>query len=240
MLRPYMTTPRIFQLLRPAARPSAAVAVIPAPAPAPAAPTAPVRRRSSPAAVTTTRTTRTTRRTRSAPLTAAAPLRSGLPAVTIPASTPAPPLGLARRGRSAVGTIAAVAHRERRGPVAAVTLHRIALAHRRRVGAPTRGQRAIGDAEPGAHATDCGAGAGPVPEGDLEAGTRAHAVDEQAARAVVECVPAAVKQRIPVPVITVAEGPVEDGIVAAERIVVERIVAVAVVTVAIAVRPAPT
>src|SRR5438034_82750 len=82
----------------------------------------------------------------------------------------------------------------------------------------------------------------PVPEGHLDAGARAHPVDEQVARAVGESVAAAVVVRpIPVPVKAVPEaeavGPVEDRIVAQERIIKERIVAGAVEgPVAIAVR----
>src|SRR6266566_1692056 len=138
--------------LRPPARASAAIAVVPAPPPAAAAP---------------------------AP---AAPLWCGPPAVTIfspaaPAPAPRAPLGLTHRRRRAV---AAIARREC-DTVAAVTAHRIALAHRRRVGTPPRGQRAIGDAEPRAYAAHRRVCAGPVPEGHLEAGARAHSVDKEVA-----------------------------------------------------------
>src|SRR5437764_11255724 len=231
------------RVLRPAARPSAAVAVAPAPAP-----TAPVRRCRPPAAVAATG------RTRSAPSTTAAaapapappPLGSRPRAFTI---SPAAPLGRARRGRRAVGTVTAVTYlptipRRESHPVTAATLHRIALAHRRRVGPPPGDQRDIGDAQPRAHAAHRRVRAEPVPEGHLDAGARAHPVDEQVARAVGESVAAAVVVRpISVPVKAVPEaeavGPVEDRIVAQERIVKERIVARAVEgPVAIAVRPA--
>src|SRR5689334_21193375 len=137
MLRPYIYDTDL-STLRPAARPSAAIAVIPAAvavvtAPAPTSPVA----GSRPAAAVTT-----TWRTRSATPapTAAAPLWSGPPGVTIapPAApappTRAPPIGLARRRLRAVWTVAAIAHptavshRERHS-ITAVTLHRVALAH---------------------------------------------------------------------------------------------------------------
>src|SRR5438094_744884 len=98
---------------------------------------------------------------------------------------------------------------------------------------------------PRAHAAHRRVRAKSVPESHLDAGARAHPVDEQVARAVGESVAAAVVVRpIPVPVKAVAEakavGPVEDRVVAEERIVEERIVARAVEgRVAIAVRPAP-
>src|SRR5213596_2490558 len=118
MLRPYIVRPaptfteRMLSL-RPAARPSAAVAVVPAPAPAPISPAAGSR---PAAAVPTTWRTRSTPAASTTPTTAAAaPLRSGPPAVTIaaaaPAATRAPPIGLAHRGLRAVWTVAAIAHR---------------------------------------------------------------------------------------------------------------------------------
>src|SRR5947207_15004951 len=231
------------RVLRPAARPSAAVAVASAPAPAP---TAPVRRCRPPAAVAATGRTRSAPPTPAAAAPAPPPLGSRPRAFTI---SPAAPLGRARRGRRAVGTVTAVTYlptipRRECHPVTAATLHRIALAHRRRVGPPPGDQRAIGDAEPRAHAAHRRVRAEPVPEGHLDAGARAHPVDEQVARAVGEAVAAAVVVRpIPVPVKAVPEaeavGPVEDRIVAQERIVKERIVAGAVEgPVAIAVRPA--
>src|SRR5438094_2588879 len=232
------------RVLRPAARPSAAVAVAPAPAPAP---TAPGRRCRPPAAVAATGRTRSAPSTTAAAAPAPPPLGSRPRAFTI---SPAAPLGRARRGRRAVGTVTAVTYlptipRRECHPVTAATLHRIALAHRRRVGPPPGDQRAIGDAEPRAHAAHRRVRAEPVPEGHLDAGARAHPVDEQVARAVGESVAAAVVVRpIPVPVKAVPEaeavGPVEDRIVAQERIVEERIVTRAVKgRVAIAVRPAP-
>src|SRR2546426_10710185 len=149
MLRPYTfrsapTSTERMRSLRPAARPSAAVAVVPAPAPAPISPAAGSR---PAAAVTTTWRTRGTPPTAPTTTATAAPLRSGPPGVTIaapataPAATRAPPIGLARRGLRAVWTVAAIAHRatvsHREGhSIAAVTLHRVALAHGRRVGAP--------------------------------------------------------------------------------------------------------
>src|SRR5207247_9314540 len=117
MLRPYIVRPaptfteRMLSL-RPAARPSAAVAVVPAPAPiSPAAGSRPA------AAVPTTWRTRSTPAASTTTTAAAAPLRSGPPAVTIaaaapaPAATRAPPIRLARRGLRAVWTVAAIAHR---------------------------------------------------------------------------------------------------------------------------------
>src|SRR6266576_3708565 len=257
MLRPYTfrsapTATEPMLSLRPAARPSAAVAVVPAPAPAPA-PISPAAGSRPAAAVTTAWRTRGTPPT--APTTAAAaPLRSGPPGVTIAApaapATRAPPIGLARRGLRAVWTVAAIAHptaishRERHS-IAAVTLHRVALAHGRRVGAPPGHQSAVGDAEPRAHPAGCGVGAEPVLEVHLHARAVAYAVDEQVARTVGERVPTAVVRPIPIPVESVAVkaiavGPGEDRIVALERIVKERIVARAVQRrVAVAVRPAP-
>src|SRR5213592_985769 len=263
MLRPYIVRPaptfteRMLSL-RPAARPSAAVAVVPAPAPAPISPAAGSR---PAAAVPTTWRTRSTPAASTTPTTAAAaPLRSGPPAVTIaapaPAATRAPPIGLARRGLRAVWTVAAIAHptaiahrttvshRERHS-ITAVTLHRVALPHGRRVGAPPGEQRAFGGAEPRAYPARCGVGAEPVLEVHLHARAAAYAVDEQVARTVGERVPTAVVRPIPIPVEpvavkAVAVGPGEDRIVAQERIVKERIVARAVQRrVAVAVRPAP-
>src|SRR5213596_1076293 len=245
--------------LRPAARPSAAVAAVPAPAPAPISPAAGSR---PAAAVPTTWRTRSTPAASTTPATAAAaPLRSGPPAVTIaapapaPAATRAPPIGLARRGLRAVWTVAAIAHRtaithrttvsRERHSITAVTLHRVALPHGLRVGAPPGEQRAFGGAEPRAYAARCGVGAELVLEVHLHARPRTHAVDEQVARTVGERVPTAVVRPIPIPVEpvavkAVAVGPVEDRIVAQERIVKERIVARAVQRrVAVAVRPAP-
>src|SRR6266568_3802194 len=225
----------------------------PPPAPAPISPAA----RSRPAAAVTTAW-----RTRGTPPTAptttaaaAAPLRSGPPGVTIAAPTPpatrAPPIGLARRRLRAVWTVAAIAHptaiahrttvshRERHS-IAAVPLHRVALAHGRRVGAPPGDQRAFGGAEPRAYPAHCGVGAELVLEVHLHTPAAAYAVDEQVARTVVEAVPAAVVRPIPVPVESVAVGPVEDRIVAHERIVKERIVARAVQRRgAVAIWPAP-
>src|SRR5881296_3330313 len=255
MLRPYIFrsaptfTERMLSL-RPAARPSAAVTVVPAPAPLP-----PVARSRPAAAVTTAWRTRGT-----PPTAATTPLRSYPPGVTIaaPAAAPAPtapatrapPIGLARRGLRAVWTVAAIAHpttvshRERHS-IAAVPLHRVALAHGRRVGAPPGDQRAVGDAEPRAYPARCGVGAEPVLEVHLHARAVAYAVDEQVARTVGERVPTAVERPIPIPVESVAVksvavGPVENRIVAQERIVKERIVARAVQRrVAVAIRPAP-
>src|SRR5207247_1521727 len=179
--------------------------------------------------------------------TTAAP--AAAPAPTAPA-TRAPPIGLARRGLRAVWTVAAIAHpttvshRERHS-IAAVPLHRVALAHGRRVGAPPGDQRAVGDAEPRAYPARCDVGAEPVLEVHLQARAVAYAVDEQVARTVGERVPTAVVRPIPIPVESVAVkavavGPGEDRIVALERIVKERIVARAVQRrVAVAVRPAP-
>src|SRR6266550_4072927 len=261
MLRPYTfrsaptSTERMLSFtepmrsLRPAARPSAAVAAVPAPAPAPISPVA----RSRPAAaVTTAWRTRGTPPTAPTTTAAAAPLRSGPPGVTIAApaapATRAPPIGLARRGLRAVWTVAAIAHpttvshRERHS-IAAVTLHRVALAHGCRVGAPPGDQRAVGDGEPRAYPARCGVRAEPVVEVHLHARAVAYAVDEQVARTVGERVPTAVVRPIPVPVEPVAVkavGPGEDRIVAQERIVKERIVARAVQRrVAVAIRPAP-
>src|SRR6266550_719294 len=260
MLRPYTfrsapTATEPMLSLRPAARPSAAVAVVPAPAPAPISPAA----RSRPAAaVTTAWRTRGTPPTAPPTPTAATTLRSGPPGVTIaapaPAATRAPPIGLARRGLRAVWTVAAIAHptaiahrttvshRERHS-ITAVTLHRVALPHGRRVGAPPGEQRAFGGAEPRAYPSCCGVGAEPVLEVHLHARAVAYAVDEQVARTVGERVPTAVVRPIPIPVESVAVkavGPGEDRIVALERIVKERIVARAVQRrVAVAVRPAP-
>src|SRR6266480_1761262 len=266
MLRPYIVRPaptvteRMLSL-RPAARPSAAVAVVPAPAPAPISPAAGSR---PAAAVATTWRTRSTPAASTTPTTAAAaPLRSGPPAVTIaapaapaPAATRAPPIGLARRGLRAVWTVAAIAHptaiahrttvshRERHS-ITAVTLHRVALPHGRRVGAPPGEQRAFGGAEPRAYPSCCSVGAELVLEVHLHARAVAYAVDEQVARTVGERVPTAVVRPIPIPVEpvavkAVAVGPGEDRIVAQERIVKERIVARAVQRrVAVAVRPAP-
>src|SRR5213596_390453 len=260
MLRPYIVRPaptfteRMLSLL-PAARPSAAVAVVPAPAPAPISPVA----RSRPAAaVTTAWRTRGTPPTAPTTTTPTTPLRSYPPGVTIaaPAAAPAPtapatrapPIGLARRGLRAVWTVAAIAHpttvshRERHS-IAAVPLHRVALAHGRRVGAPPGDQRTVGDAEPRAYPARCGVGAEPVLEVHLHARAVAYAVDEQVARTVGERVPTAVERPIPVESVavkSVAVGPVEDRIVAQERIVKERIVARAVQRrVAVAIRPAP-
>src|SRR5207244_1626720 len=176
MLRPYIVrsaptfTERMLSL-RPAARPSAAVAAVPAPAPAPISPAAGSR---PAAAVTTAWRTRGTPPTAPTTTAAAAPVRSGPPGVTIAApaapATRAPPIGLARRGLRAVWTVAAIAHptaiahratvshRERHS-ISAVTLHRVALAHGRRVGAPPGDQRAVGHAEPRAYPARCGVGA---------------------------------------------------------------------------------
>src|SRR5437867_6010702 len=179
--------------LRPAARPSAAIAVVPAPAPI-----SPVARSRPAAPVTTAWRTRRTPPTAPPATAAAAPLRSGPPGVTIaapaaapaPPATRAPPIGLARRGLRAVWTVAAIAHptaiahpatvshRERHS-IAAVPLHRVALAHWRRVGAPPGDQRAVGDAEPRAYPARCGVGAEPVLEVHLHARAVAYAVDEQ-------------------------------------------------------------
>src|SRR5437016_14444666 len=181
----------------------------------------------------------------------------------VPAPVPAPPppppalpCGLARRWLRAVWTVAAIAHptaiahattvshRERHS-ITAVTLHRVALAHGCRVGAPPGDQRAVGDAEPRANPARCGVGAEPVLEVHLHARAVAYAVDEQVARTVGERVPTAVVRPIPIPVESVAVkaeavGPGEDRIVAQERIVKERIVARAVQRrVAVAIRPAP-
>src|SRR6266576_3650071 len=262
MLRPYTfrsapTATEPMLSLRPAARPSAAVAVVPAPAPTPA-PISPAAGSRPAAAVTTAWRTRGTPPT--APTTTAAPLRSGPPGVTIAApaapATRGPPIGLARRGLRAVWTVAAIAHptaiahratvshRERHS-ITAVTLHRVALAHGRRVGAPPGDQRAVGDAEPRAYPARCDVGAEPVLEVHLHARAVAYAVDEQVARTVGERVPTAVVRPIPIPVESVAVksvavGPGEDRIVAQERIVKERIVARAVQRrVAVAIRPDP-
>src|SRR5216117_3495220 len=257
MLRPYIVRPaptfteRMFSL-RPAARPSAAVAVVPAPAPAPISPAAGSR---PAAAVPTTWRTRSTPAASTTTTAAAAPLRSGPPAVTIAAATRAPPIRLARRGLRAVWTVAAIAHRtaithrttvsRERHSITAVTLHRVALPHGLRVGAPPGEQRAFGGAEPRAYAARCGVGAELVLEVHLHARPRTHAVDEQVARTAGERVPTAVVRPIPIPVEpvavkAVAVGPGEDRIVAQERIVKERIVARAVQRrVAVAVRPAP-
>src|SRR5438309_1116168 len=262
MLRPYTfrsapTATEPMLSLRPAARPSAAVAVVPAPAPTPA-PISPAAGSRPAAAVTTAWRTRGTPPTAPTTTTAAAPLRSGPPGVTIAApaapATRAPPIGLARRGLRAVWTVAAIAHptaiahrttvshRERHS-IAAVTLHRVALAHGRRVGAPPGHKRAVGHAEPRAYPARCGVGAEPVLEVHLHARAVAYAVDEQVARTVGERVPTAVVRPIPIPVEPVAVkavGPGEDRIVAQERIVKERIVARAVQRrVAVAIRPAP-
>src|SRR6266516_597157 len=193
-------------------------------------------------------------------VTPGGPLRSGPPGVTIAAptapTTRAPPIALARRGLRAVWTVAAIAHptaiahrttvshRERHS-IAAVPLHRVALAHGRRVGAPPGEQRAFGGAEPRAYPSCCSVGAELVLEVHLHARAVAYAVDEQIARTVGERVPTAVVRTIPIPVESVAVkavavGPGEDRIVAQERIVKERIVARAVQRrVAVAVRPAP-
>src|SRR6266550_4299229 len=253
MLRPYTfrsapTATEPMLSLRPAARPSAAVAVVPAPTPAPISPAAGSR---PAAAVTTAWRTRGTPPTAPTTTATAAPLRSGPPGVTIAApATRAPPIGLARRGLRAVWPVAAsahpttVSHRERHS-ITAVTLHRVALAHGRRVGAPPGDQRAVGDAEPRAYPARCDVGAEPVLEVHLHARAVAYAVDEQVARTVGERVPTAVVRPIPIPVESVAVkavavGPGEDRIVALERIVKERIVARAVQRrVAVAVRPAP-
>src|SRR6266568_1176841 len=260
MLRPYIVRPaptftERMVSLRPAARPSAAVAVVPAPTPAPISPAA----RSRPAAAVTT-----TWRTRRTPpsTTAATPLRGDPPGVTIAAPaapappTRAPPIGRARRRLRPVWTVAAIAHptaiahrttvshRERHS-IAAVTLHRVTLAHGRCVGTPPGDQRAFGGAEPRAYPAHCGVGAELVLEVHLHTPAAAYAVDEQVARTVVEAVPAAVVRPIPVPVESVPVesvpvGPVEDRIVAHERIVKERIVARAVQRrVAVAIWPAP-
>src|SRR5206468_3818017 len=119
-------------------------------------------------------------------------------------SSPASPLGCARRGRGAVGTVTAVTYlptipRRECYPVTAVTLHRIALAHRRRVRAPPGHQRAIGDAEPRAHAAHRRVRAEPFPEGHLDAGACADTDDEPYARAVAKRVPASVVRPIPLP-----------------------------------------
>src|SRR5437870_5001417 len=148
---------------------------------------------------------------RSAP-TATEPMLSLRPA--------APPSAIAHR--------ATVSHRERHS-IAAVTLHRVALAHGRRVGAPPGDQRAVGDAEPRAYPARCGVGAEPVLEVHLHARAVAYAVDEQVARTVGERVPTAVERPIRIPVESVAVkavavGPGEDRIVAQERIRKERIV----------------
>src|SRR5438309_6687896 len=262
MLRPYTfrsapTATEPMLSLRPAARPSAAVAVVPAPTPAPIPPAAGSR---PAAAVTTAWRTRGTPPPAPTPTAAAAPLRSGPPGVTIAApaapATRAPPIGLARRGLRAVWTVAAIAHptaiahratvshRERHS-IAAVTQHRVALAHGCRVGAPPGDQRAVGDAEPRAYPARCGVGAEPVLEVHLHARAVAYAVDEQVARTVGERVPTAVVRPIPIPVESVAVkaeavGPGEDRIVAQEWIVKERIVARAVQRrVAVAIWPAP-
>src|SRR5947208_1909646 len=258
-VRPAPTFTERMLSLRPAARPSAAVAVVPAPAPAPISP--PAGRRPA-AAVPTTWRTRSTPAASTTPATAAAaPLRSGPPAVTIaapapaPAATRAPPIGLARRGLRAVWTVAAIAHRtaithrttvsRERHSITAVTLHRVALPHGLRVGAPPGEQRAFGSAEPRAYAARCGVGAELVLEVHLHARPRTHAVDEQVVRTVGERVPTAVVRPIPIPVEpvavkAVAVGPGEDRIVAQERIIKARIVARAVQRrVAVAVRPAP-
>src|SRR6266550_432051 len=119
-------------LLRPAARPSAAVAVASAPTTA-----APVSRSRPPAAVTATG------RTRSAPPTTATSAPATPPLGSRPRAfiSPAAPLGCACRRRRAVGTVTAVTYlpaipgRECH-PLTAATLHGIALAHRRRVRPP--------------------------------------------------------------------------------------------------------
>src|SRR6266566_2980244 len=262
MLRPYIfrsapTSTEPMLSLRSAAQPSAAVAVVPAPAPAPA-PISPAARSRPAAAVTPAWRTRGTPPTAPTTTTAATTLRSGPPGVTIAApaapATRAPPIGVARRGLRAVWTVAAIAHptaiahrttvshRERHS-IAAVTLHRVALAHGRRVGAPPGDQRAVGHAEPRAYPAGCGVGAEPVLEVHLHARAVAYAVDEQVARTVGERVPTAVVRPIPIPVEPVAVkavGPGEDRIVAQERIVKERIVARAVQRrVAVAIRLAP-
>src|SRR5439155_1410288 len=134
MLRPYTfrsapTATEPMLSLRPAARPSAAVAVVPAPPPPPPPPSPP-----PPAP----------------PRPPAPPPRPPPAHPPPPPAAPAPrapPIGLARRGLRAVWTVAAIAHptaiahratvshRERHS-ISAVTLHRVALAHGRRVGAP--------------------------------------------------------------------------------------------------------
>src|SRR5207302_343810 len=100
------------------------------------------------------------------------PLGSRPRAFTI---SPAAPRGRARRGRRAVGTVTAVTYlptipRRECHPVTAATLHRIALAHARRVGPPPGDQRAIGDAEPRAHGAHRRVRAEPAPEGHLGPG----------------------------------------------------------------------
>src|SRR5439155_4845061 len=141
------------------------------------------------------------------------PPRSAAPAVRIsapapaPAATRAPPIGLARRGLRAVWTVAAIAHRtaithrttvsRERHSITAVTLHRVALPHGLRVGAPPGEQRAFGSAEPRAYAARCGVGAELVLEVHLHARPRTHAVDEQVVRTVGERVPTAVVRPIP-------------------------------------------
>src|SRR5207247_3263311 len=171
MLRPYTfraapTATEPMLSLRPAARPSAAVAVVPAPVPAPApapAPISPAAGSRPAAAVTTAWRTRGTPPTAPTTTAAAAPVRSGPPGVTIAApaapATRAPPIGLARRGLRAVWTVAAIAHptaiahratgsHRDRHSISAVTLHRVALAHGRRVGTPPGGARRVWPAEP--------------------------------------------------------------------------------------------
>src|SRR5437870_11786195 len=116
MLRPYTfrsapTATEPMLSLRPAARPSAAVAVVPAPAPAPISPAA----GSRPAAAVTTawRTRGTPPTAPTTTTTAATTLRSGPPGVTIAApaapGTRAPPLRPARRRPGAVWAVAAIA-----------------------------------------------------------------------------------------------------------------------------------
>src|SRR5437773_9926546 len=107
MLRPHMTTPRIFRSLRLAARPSAAVAAVPAPAPV-----TPVGRRRAGAAVTTAWGARSAHPIAPAPTPTPAPPGGGAPALTIPpgppgfpAPVPAPPLGPPRPGRGTGGTV---------------------------------------------------------------------------------------------------------------------------------------
>src|SRR5439155_26246868 len=108
---PLHDNPANSSLLRPAARPSAAVAAVPPPPPPPAPP-APVRRSGTRATVTTAWGAWSAHPfAPPTPPTAAtaAPLGSGPPAVTFSVA-PAPPLGLAHRGRGAIRTITAIAH----------------------------------------------------------------------------------------------------------------------------------
>src|SRR2546428_64452 len=116
-------------------------------------------------------------------VSAATPLGNSAPTVTVVSPAPTAPLGLARRRRRTVAPVARVAAITPLTTIAriatithvAATLHRIALAYRRRVGAPPRNERSFGGPEPRSVATISRVGTGAVLEVHLPATAVGHA-----------------------------------------------------------------